>query len=110
MWKARGAFRYGKREEFYMNSDAGMCDPSQPAITAEEALKIGVQAAHERFPDIEYSRYIVHVEDYSKFIQRVEDIWVVFYSLDNPRIRGGGGPAVHIRKSDGRVMKTYLQR
>ena len=87
----------------YIGSIFGLIGPIDHHL---QALEIGQKIAMSRLPNIDYSKYTVKVHN-------VQSEWIVFYVLndaDGQHFMGGGGPEIHIRKSDGRITKYNLQR
>lgn len=95
---------------------SNLFQPAVPVETAEQALSIGVCVAHEKFPNVDYSRYKVDVVDgdvYKPLI--LGGRWCVSYELldengESALVFGGGGPEIYIRKKDGKVVRAVLQR
>ncbi len=87
--------------------------PTLPVTDATTALTIGKKVAQEKYPNIDYNSYAVQVYDH---YLRDDNRWVVSYELvdGNGRIMdnilGGGGPEIHIRKTDGKILYTGIQR
>lgn len=86
--------------------------PSLSVTTSEQALFIGSQVARNKYPNIDYNRYLVNVDD--SYLDS-HNIWVVSYLLleEDGRIAdvlGGGGPVIHISKTDGKIVYINLQR
>lgn len=73
-----------------------------PVETEHEALVIGESLMRTLNPGRNLERYIIKVYSHN-------DEWHVFYVLKGPDglqdygIKGGGGPSVSIRKSNGRI-------
>ena len=84
-----------------------------PVETAQQAQIIGERIAHESFPNIDYSKYRINVDDQQHPTRR--DTWCVHYDLldsngELASVFGGGGPEIHIRKKDGKILRVTLQR
>ena len=86
-----------------------------PVETPLQAQAIGERIAHEKFPKVNYNKYRISVADGDDkpFIMR--GVWCVYYSPiggngDPEEVLGGGGPEIHIRKKDGKVIYANLQR
>jgi hypothetical protein len=80
--------------------------------TRQEALEIGEHVMHLKWPCVNYDRYVVQV-----YFDNNTDEWHVFCvpkgedGLPNYRIKGGGGPSLNLRKSDGKITEsTFAQR
>lgn len=91
---------------------SNLFSPSLPVRTSEQALLIGSHVAHNKYPNIDYNRYRINVDD-SYLNSR--NIWVVSYLLLDANGRtadvlGGGGPVIHISKTDGKIVYINLQR
>ena len=76
---------------------------SRPITTSQEALEIGTQIMKRKYPFRNLDRYTIRVSDRG-------DFWAVFYALIDPNtgrmMKGGGGPSVSIRKSDGKIITS----
>ncbi len=84
--------------------------PVIPVADASTALIIGQQVAHEKYQKINYANYNVVVYDH---YLRDNNRWVVSFELPENNgevILGGGGPEVHIRKTDGKILYVGIQR
>ena len=87
---------------------------SVPVETAEQALAIGERVAHEEFPNVDYSRYKVRVNFHS--LRNGYQEWCVWYELVDengehyPYLFGGNGPEIHIRPTDGKILRISRVR
>lgn len=85
--------------------------PHNPVNTSLEAIRIAENIVHQKYPDINYDNYTAQVE----FDQNTNE-WCIFYMLNtieghpDNNIMGGGGPEIHLRKSDGKITKVVLQK
>jgi hypothetical protein len=79
--------------------------------TQEDALRIGEYAARSKWSQINYDKYSVYVDFNSN-----TNVWCVYYLLKGSdgftdfNVLGGGGPEVHIRMFDGKVIVNALQK
>ncbi len=83
---------------------------SGPIVSAQSALLVGDRVAHGIFPSVNYANYSPVVYDH---YLGDNNRWVVSYELpeNNGEVfLGGGGPEIHIRKSDGKLLFVGLQR
>lgn len=88
---------------------------STPVRTSQQALLIWERIAHKKFPNIDYSRYRVSVDDGDNKPFIYGGMWCVYYSPINENgeieeVLGGGGPEILIRKKDGKIVHACLQR
>lgn len=80
-----------------------------PVETEEQALDLGERLAHSLYTYIPFDNYIPQVCSN-------DDEWLVYYCLKGPdglinhHILGGGGPEIHIRKKDGKLLNIFLQK
>lgn len=80
---------------------------SGPIGSAQSALLVGDRVAHGVFPSVNYANYSPVVYDH---YLSDSNRWVVSYELLGNNVLGGGGPEIHIRKSDGKLLFVGLQR
>ena len=86
-----------------------------PVETPYQAQVIGERIAHEKFPNVNYNKYRLSVADVDDKPNIMGGLWCVYYSPisengELEEILGGGGPEIHIRKKDGKVVYINLQR
>ncbi len=86
-----------------------------PVKTPHQAQIIGEKIAHERFPKVNYNNYRLSVADGDNKPYIMGGVWCVYYSPINKNgelaeVLGGGGPEIHIRKKDGKIIYANLQR
>ena len=86
-----------------------------PIETPRQAQIIGERIAHEKFPNINYNKYRIFVADGDNKPHIMGGLWCVYYALVNENgelenVLGGGGPEIHIRKKDGKIVYANLQR
>lgn len=86
-----------------------------PVETPYQAQIIGERIAYERFPKVNYNKYRISVADGDDKPYIMGGVWCVYYSPirengELEEVLGGGGPEIHIRKKDGRIMYANLQR
>ena len=94
---------------------SSLFSPPLPVRTSEQALLIGSHVAHEKFPNVNYNKYRLFVADGDNKPHIMGGLWCVYYELvdENGEIAdvlGGGGPEIHIRKKDGKIVYANLQR
>ena len=76
----------------------------KPVETEEQALEIA--KAHV------LRKYKNSFDEYNITVFTRDDLWIVCYFIlneDGTSPEGGEGPAVYIKKSNGRVIRSYLQ-
>ena len=85
---------------------------SSPVLTFRQAQIIGERIAHEKFPNVDYSRYGIDIHDQCS--SKGDEWCISYYLIDENKKRvlafGGGGPEIHIRKKDGKITYANLQR
>lgn len=98
------------RENFRLCRITALFGTSGPINDAQSASVIGDRVAHGVFPNINYANYSAVVYDhYLSDTNR----WVVSYEPfeNNGKVfLGGGGPEIHLRKTDGQVLQVGIQR
>ena len=80
---------------------------SHPVTTKEQALEIGSKIMRRKYPFRNLDRFTILVDDHV-------DSWAVCCALINVntgrRLKGGGGPLVRIRKSDGKIIESEISQ
>jgi len=77
----------------------------QPINSSDEAIKIAQKYVNKK--------YGCHFSEYNINATLDDNIWVVSYykrSSNSEIVLGGGGPKVHIRQTDGKVISCLLQK
>lgn len=78
-----------------------------PRMTKEQVLQIAIDALNNKDP----GSYTYFVEKYGKFDAKLDHgVWMVEGTKPLPGIRGGGGPVIEVRDSDGKVLRIYFNR
>ena len=80
---------------------------SHPVSTPEQAIEIGSRIMKRKYPFRNLGRYEIRLGDRG-------DSWAVFYALIDVNtgrmLKGGGGPSVTIRKSDGKIITSEVSQ
>ena len=70
-------------------------------INKETAIKIAKSYVEKK--------YNQKFDEYQINTRLDRDIWIVYYTYGNPPVEGGGGPAVYIKRDNGKVIRCELQ-
>lgn len=96
-------------------SISNLFKPVTPVETSYQAQVIGERIAHEKFPRVNYNNYRISVADGDDKPYIMGGVWCVYFSPISENggleeVLGGGGPEIHIRKKDGKIIYANLQR
>ena len=96
-------------------SISNLFKPVTPVETSYQAQVIGERIAHEKFPRVNYNNYRISVADGDDKPYIMGSVWCVYFSPisengELEEVLGGGGPEIHIRKKDGKIIYANLQR
>ena len=95
----------------FCNSLKSWCGLSSSINTSQQAIELADRVAKYRWNSIDFDKYVIQAE----YLESTNE-WCVYYCLkgsDNridEHIFGGGGPEIHIRKSDGKITSYKLQK
>lgn len=76
-----------------------------PVITSEQAITISKQYV--------YKKYHIYFDEYTVNVTSDDNSWNVYYTRVDSNgyaYEGGGGPELHIKKSNGKVIRCLLQK